>query len=86
MSTHGLLNEVANHATYRYINGEWISFKYTKPVSRHNKANHWVDDVNQRRHAPIVLEDIWDTKWCDWTAFNLVPSPRKIWRVGITAC
>ena len=63
MSTQGLMNEVPTHKTYRCINGEWISFNYTENISRHNKAKHWVDDVNNRRHAPIGLEDVWGTKW-----------------------
>ena len=78
MSTHGLLNEVSNHATYRYINGEWMSFKYTEPVSRHNKAKHWVDDVNQRRHAPIGLEDIWGTKWWPDRQFTFLCSVSEV--------
>ena len=32
-------------------------------MSRHNKAKHWVDDVNNRRHDPIGLEEVWATKW-----------------------
>ena len=40
MSTHGLINKVADHRTYRQINGEWKSFKYADPMSRHNKAKY----------------------------------------------
>ncbi|KAL7524687.1 hypothetical protein ACHAXR_004709, partial [Thalassiosira sp. AJA248-18] len=63
MSTHGLINEVADHPTYRQVQGQWMSYKYTEPISRHRKAAHWVDDVNNRRHDPIGLEDVWGTKW-----------------------
>ena len=58
MSTHGLINEVSDHQTYCQVNGEWTSFLYTEPISRHNHAKHWVDDVNNCRHAPIGLEDV----------------------------
>jgi hypothetical protein len=29
----------------------------------HNIAKHWVDDVNNRRHAPIGLQDTWAAMW-----------------------
>ena len=63
MSTHGLLAEVPDHKTYRQKNGEWVSFNYTEPLSIHNRCKHWVDDVNNRRHDPIGLEQVWHTKW-----------------------
>jgi hypothetical protein len=63
MSTHGLMTTVENHTTYRYVGGEWKSFKYCEPMSRHNHAKHWVDDINNRRHDPIGLEEVWATKW-----------------------
>ncbi|KAL3810770.1 LOW QUALITY PROTEIN: hypothetical protein ACHAXA_001595, partial [Cyclostephanos tholiformis] len=49
--------------TWRKINGSWKSFKYTEPFSRYARAKHWVDDVNNRRHDPIGLEEVWGTKW-----------------------
>ena len=55
MSTHGLLNELPNHSTYQQRNGEWVTFKYAKYISRQNHSNHWVDDVNNRRHDPIGI-------------------------------
>ncbi len=27
------------------------------------KAKHWVDDVNNSRHDPIGLKEVWGTKW-----------------------
>ena len=63
MSTHGLNEEVEDHVTQRWVNGERKRFKYTEPISTHKKAAHWVDDVNNRRHDPIGLEDTWRTKW-----------------------
>ena len=56
MSTHGTLNEVEGHWTWRYIDGEWKSFQYVKPFSQHNKEKHWVNDVNNHHHDPIGLE------------------------------
>ncbi|KAL7483024.1 hypothetical protein ACHAW6_009876, partial [Cyclotella cf. meneghiniana] len=41
MSTHGLMLPVDDHITYRYLNGEWESFKYCEPMSRHNRSKHW---------------------------------------------
>jgi hypothetical protein len=61
--TYGLINKVSDHSTYRYDNGEWKSFKYAEPMSRYNRAKHWVDDFNQRRHQPISLEEAFKTKW-----------------------
>ena len=52
MSTHGLLVET-DKVTYWRIGNEWKSFKYTEAIANHNTSKHWVDDVNQRRHAPI---------------------------------
>ncbi len=63
MSTHGMLEEIQNHPTWRFVDGEWKTFKYAKPISRHNRAKHWVNDVNNRRHDPIGLEQVWQTKW-----------------------
>ena len=63
MSTHGVLDENQDHPTWRMIDGQWKTFKYAEPFSRHNRGKHWVDDVNQRRHAPISLESAWGTKW-----------------------
>ncbi len=57
MSTHGTLDEVEGHSTWRCVNGEWKSFRYVEPFSRHNKGKHWVDDVNNRRHDGEYVED-----------------------------
>jgi hypothetical protein len=63
MSTHGLLEEIQDHPTWRLVDGEWKSFKYAEPLSHHNRAKHWVDDANNYHHAPIGLEEMWRTKW-----------------------
>ena len=62
MSTHGLINEISNHKTYRRVAGEWNTFNYNEPISHQNHSKHWVGDVNARRHDPIGLEDVWHTK------------------------
>ena len=58
MSTHGLINEISTHVTYRRVAGEWKTFSYTDPISHHNHSKNWVDDVNARRHDHIGLEDV----------------------------
>ena len=58
MSTHGLVMEVEDHLTYQNINGKWTSFKYAELMSCHNRSKHWVDDVNNRGHESISLEDV----------------------------
>ena len=78
MSTHGLVMEVEDHLTYRNINGEWTSFKYAEPMSRHNRSKHWVDDVNNRRHDPIGLEDVWATKWWPTRQFTFICSVAEV--------
>ena len=62
MSTHGLIKEVHDHKTYRQKDGEWVSLNYVEYLSRHNRSKHWVDDVNNRRHDHIGLEQVWHTK------------------------
>ena len=63
MSSHGLLDENPDHKTYRLVGGVWKSFHYAKPFSRHNRAKHWVDDINQNCHGDIGLDEVWATKW-----------------------
>ena len=58
MITHGLLNKVPDNSTYRKKYGEWVTFKYAKYLSSHNYNKHWVDDVNNRRHYPIDIEQV----------------------------
>ena len=63
MSTHGLLTSVPDHITYRQKpDGGWESFNYPEVLSNHNHGKHWVDDVNNRRHDPIGLEQVWHTR------------------------
>jgi hypothetical protein len=70
MSCHGLLDEVPDHKTARKVNGQWKSFCYAEPFSRHNNGKHWVDDHNNRRHDPISLDDTWKTKWWPMRQFT----------------
>lgn len=79
MTTHGLLSTILeDHPTYRRVNGEWKSFKYVEPFSRYNKAKHWVDDINNRRHDPIGLEDVWATKWWPTRQFTFLCSVSEV--------
>ena len=75
MSTHGLLEPVDDHTTYRQEkDGTWVNFNYTEYLSRHNRSKHWVDDVNNRRHDPIGLEQVWHTKWWPTRQFTFICS------------
>ena len=78
MSTHGTLDEVEGHSTWRCVNGEWKSFRYAEPFSRHNKGKHWVDNVNNRRHDPIGLEYTWKTKWWPNRQFTFLLSVAEV--------
>ena len=88
MSTHGMLDEIQDHPTYRKVNGSWKTFKYSEPFSHYCRAKHWVDDVNNRRHDPIGLEEVWHTNWwpmrqftfiCSITKVNAVQSRARAW-------
>jgi hypothetical protein len=73
MSTHGMLDEIQDHKTWRKMeDGRWRSFNYTEPFSRYSKAKHWVDDHNNRRHDPIGLEEVWGTKWWPMRQFTFL--------------
>ena len=68
MSTYGTLNEVETAQTSRRVKGtlggeERVVFCYTELFEEYNKATHWVDDNNNRRHDPISISDAWQTKW-----------------------
>lgn len=54
MSTHGQMVQTDMEAWRKELDGQWSSFKYTEPVTNHNRAKQWVEDVNNRRHSPLV--------------------------------
>jgi hypothetical protein len=71
MSTFGTLDEVQTHGTFcRTAAGADVRFNYSEPMSWHNKAKHWVDDHNQRRHSPIDLAEVWKTQWWPHRQFS----------------
>jgi hypothetical protein len=78
MSTHGMVETVQDHPTYRKMDGQWKTFKYTEPFSRYCKVKHWVDDVNNRRHDPIGLEEVWGTKWWAMRQFTFLCSVAEV--------
>ncbi|KAL3809499.1 hypothetical protein ACHAXA_009735 [Cyclostephanos tholiformis] len=78
MSTHGMLETVQDHPTWWKIDGSWKSFKYTEPFSRYARAKHWVDDVNNRHHDPIGLEEVWGTKWWAMRQFTFLCSVAEV--------
>ena len=62
MSSFGTLDN--GHETKRTkTDGTTVKFFYPEPMSWHNQSKHWVDDHNQRRHAPIDLAEVWKTQW-----------------------
>jgi hypothetical protein len=77
MSTHGRMEETDREA-WRLGKDGWSSFKYTEAITNHNIAKHWVDDVNNRRHAPIGLQDIWATKWWPHRQFTFICSVAEV--------
>jgi hypothetical protein len=62
----------------RKVDGSWKTFKYTEPFSRYSRAKHWVDDVNNRRHDPIGLEEVWGTKWWAMRQFTFLCSVAEV--------
>ncbi|KAL7554463.1 hypothetical protein ACHAWF_019026 [Thalassiosira exigua] len=79
MSTHGVLDEVADHEAYRKTSaGEVVRWKYAEPNSRHNRAKHWIDDHNQRRHSPLDLAQLWNTKWWPHRQFSFFLSVAEV--------
>ncbi len=78
MSTHGTLDEVEGHSTWRCIDGEWKLFRYAEPFSRHNKEKHWVNNMNNLRHDPIGLENTWKTKWWPNCQFTFLMSIAEV--------
>jgi hypothetical protein len=79
MSTHRVLDEIQDHPTWRQVDGQWKTFKYAEPFSRHNRGKHWVDDINKRRHAPISLESVWNTtKWWANRQFTFLLSVAEV--------
>jgi hypothetical protein len=65
---------VASTATY----GCWKTFQYSEPFSRFSRGKHWVDDVNNRRHDPIGLEEVWQTKWWPMQQFTFICSIAEV--------
>jgi hypothetical protein len=89
MSTHGLMVETGMEA-WRSDSGtnKWGMFNYTEPISIHNTSKHWhwVDDVNNRRQAPIGLHDIWATKWWPHCQFTFICSVAEVNANNSIAC
>ena len=74
ITTHGTLREIDDHHTRRVVNGQVKTFCYVKPISRHNLAKHFVNDVNNRRHDPIGLDQGWPAKRWDHCQFAFFSS------------
>ena len=51
-----------------------MRFNYVEYLSRHNRSKHWVDDVNNRRHDPIGLEQVWNTNFWETRQFTFICS------------
>jgi hypothetical protein len=78
MLSHGVLDKIQDHITYRQVNGKWVLFKYAEYLSRHNHAKHWVDDVNNCWHDPIGLEQVWAMKWWPNCQFTFLCSMAEV--------
>ena len=78
MSTHGTLREIPSHRTRRVVGGQVKTFSYVEPLSRHNTAKHFVDDVNNRRHDPIGLDSSWATKSWEQRQFTFFLSIAEV--------
>jgi hypothetical protein len=78
MSTHGTLDEMEGHSTWRCVDGEWKSVRYAEPFRRHNKGKHWVDNVNNCCHDPVGLETMWKTKWWPNRQFTFLTSIAEV--------
>jgi hypothetical protein len=80
MSTHGVLDKIQDHTTWREVSGQWKTFKYAELFSRHNRGKHWVDDINKQRHTPISLESAsaWKTKWWSNRQFTFLLSVAEV--------
>ena len=63
MSTHCYMEELEIYQTFWMVGGEHIKFKNPEPHSGHNRAKHWVDDCDNRRHDPIDTADMQRTKY-----------------------
>ena len=51
-----------------------MTFKYAKYLSCHNHSKHWVDDVNNRRHNHIGLDQVCHTKLWPKRQFTFICS------------
>jgi len=78
MSLHGILDKIQDHSTGRQVGRLWKLFKYSKPISCHNRAKHLVDDHNNWRHAPIGLDQTWCTKWWPTRQFTFLIGIAKV--------
>ena len=70
------------------MNGQATTFNYTEPISRHNTAKHFVDDVNNRQHDPIGLDAGWATKKWEhrqFTFFLLIAEVNAIIHAEVNA-
>jgi hypothetical protein len=78
MSTHGPTVETEKEAWRQDKDHQWGKFQLTELSANHNNFKHWVDDVNNQRHAPIDLEDIWATKWWPHRQFTFIYSVAEV--------
>ena len=65
---------------------KWDKFNYTEPMANHNTSKHCADDVNNRMHAPIGLQDIWATKRSPHHQFTFICSVADVNANNSIAC
>jgi len=78
MSTHGIIQPDDQHIKNRFIDGDWKSFRYVEPLSRHNQSKHWVNGFNKQRRDPVCLEDVWTTSWWPIRQFTFLCSIAEV--------
>ena len=78
MTTHGTLREIDDHQTRHIVNGQVKTFRFVEPISRHNLAKYFVDDVNNWQHHPIGLDQRWPTKRWDHCQFAFLLSVAEV--------
>jgi hypothetical protein len=78
MSTHGMIEMVQDHPTYRKVDGHWKSFKYMESFLHYCKVKHGVNDIDSCCHGPIGFEEVWGMKWWAMHQFKFLCSVDEV--------
>ncbi len=83
--SHGLIHTIDDHELYHNIDGGLKTLMYIQPMSHHNSAKHWVDEVNSHCCDPIDLGNVWATKWWPKWQFRILLSVVEVNTVKLQA-